>query len=259
MCTVTWLQSSDGYQLHCNRDERHTRLLASDPLIQSRHGVRFIAPIDGNHSGSWIAVNQFGVTFSLLNRYPSTDSLRLGEKTFQSRGLLVLDLVDCCSLAEARDRINCFCLDEFQPFTLVGLESYTPPVVWNWTGVNLLHLSNSDSAPPLISSSFDQEGVENLRRRLFDRMLTEQRQVDSKLLHAFHASHLPFRGAYSPCMHREDASTVSHSSIKVSEDRIEFSYFPGPPCEQAETLQETKKETRLRTLILPPVKEWMTV
>ena len=258
MCTVTWLQSGDGYQLHCNRDERHTRLLAADPLTQSRHGARFIAPLDGNHGGSWITVNQFKITLCLLNRYVSANSSRDDEKMYRSRGLLLLDLVDSRSLAEVRDRINTIRLEGFQPFTLIGLEPGTLAVLLDWTGRNLLHQSNSESALPLVSSSFDQRGVEISRRRLFDRMMGERGQTDSELLHAFHASHLPHRGAYSPCMHRADASTVSHSLVKVAGDRIEFSYFPGAPCEQAETVQGRRKEKSLQTLILSTVDELIT-
>ena len=41
----------------------------SDPRIGDVRGVSFVAPIDGDHGGSWIGVNQFGLTLCLLNRY----------------------------------------------------------------------------------------------------------------------------------------------------------------------------------------------
>ena len=31
MCTVSWMYDGRGYQVFCNRDERFTRLPATDP------------------------------------------------------------------------------------------------------------------------------------------------------------------------------------------------------------------------------------
>src|SRR3982751_1081178 len=69
MCTVSWIRTREGYQLLCNRDERHTRRPAQAPTVREDQGVQFIAPIDGDEGGSWIGVNQFGLTLCLLNRY----------------------------------------------------------------------------------------------------------------------------------------------------------------------------------------------
>src|SRR6185312_11981515 len=69
MCTVSWIHAREGYQLLCNRDERHTRRPAQAPTVRQNGGVRFIAPIDGEEGGSWIGVNEFGLTLCLLNRY----------------------------------------------------------------------------------------------------------------------------------------------------------------------------------------------
>ena len=56
MCTVSWIHQGPGYQLFCNRDEKHTRRPASKPQLLTRGGVRFLAPIDGDFGGTWIAV-----------------------------------------------------------------------------------------------------------------------------------------------------------------------------------------------------------
>lgn len=75
MCTVSWLHKAKGYVLLCNRDERHTRKPALGPRISERNGISFIAPVDGDHGGSWIGVNQFGLTLCLLNRMVTTTAL----------------------------------------------------------------------------------------------------------------------------------------------------------------------------------------
>ena len=52
MCTVSWLHTPNGYQLLCNRDERHTRKPGLGPMIRNPAGVRVIAPVDGDLGGS---------------------------------------------------------------------------------------------------------------------------------------------------------------------------------------------------------------
>jgi hypothetical protein len=66
MCTVSWVHQKDGYQLLSNRDEKHTRKPALAPSLRQQRQVRFLAPIDGDQGGSWIGVNQFGLSLCLL-------------------------------------------------------------------------------------------------------------------------------------------------------------------------------------------------
>jgi hypothetical protein len=83
---------------------------------------------------------------------------------------------------------------------------------------------------PLISSSFAPRSVEVYRRRLFQTLAATRGCVDEKLLMDFHASHTPIPSAYSPCMHRDNADTVSLSRVTVADGVIEFAYFPNSPC-----------------------------
>ena len=55
---------------------------------------------------------------------------------------------------------------------------------------------------------------------------------DGEGLFAFHRSHAPARSAYSTCMHRADAETVSFSWIQVTHQETDFCYTPGAPCEK---------------------------
>lgn len=51
--------------------------------------MRFIAPEDGDHGGTWIAVNQFSLSVCLLNRYQDSNAARMNHT---SHALLLLDL-----------------------------------------------------------------------------------------------------------------------------------------------------------------------
>ena len=228
MCTVSWLRRAFGYVLLCNRDERHTRKPAGEPQIGEARGVSFLAPIDGDHGGSWIGVNQFGLTLCLLNRY---DDLSADPKrNYTSRGLLLTDLLDCRDGSQIGKRLADTRLDRFRPFTLLALSVDAPAMLVGWNGRECAIQLDAEVHSPLTSSSFRNPNVPALRRQLFVEMVSQQGIIDADLLHRFHRSHLPDRGPYSVCMHRDDAATVSLSTIRVTRNTIEFIYHPGAPC-----------------------------
>ena len=119
MCTVSWLHTPSGYQLLCNRDERHIRKPALGPMIRNLSGVRVIAPVDGYLGGAWIAVNEAGLAFSLVNRYVCGRCSPESNRKPPSRGLVLMRLADCRSLEEAQSRFDRLDLGPYPPFTIV--------------------------------------------------------------------------------------------------------------------------------------------
>jgi hypothetical protein len=224
MCTVSWLHHSDGYVLLCNRDEKRARLRAESPRVSVRNGVSFAAPVDGDFGGTWISVNDRGVALCLLN---GPSSVRRGTR---SRGQLVLGLADATSAAEAFIRIRDLELAEFLPFTLAALEPGHAAAVFEWDGRRWSTHCNANAFMPLTSSSLDPAGVRVSRRAGFNSLLRAAGRLDLSVLRTFHASHDGFPNAYSPCMHRDDAATVSFSQVSVSANQIQFLYCPGSPC-----------------------------
>jgi Transport and Golgi organisation 2 len=225
MCTVSCLHNANGYELFCNRDERKTRPAAWPPRVRELHGVRFIAPIDAQHGGSWIAVNEFGTTFCLLNRYDV--AVASGNKT--SRGLLLYDLLDCTAQAEVEVRLKRLSLASFQPFTLATVPLHAPVQLFQWNGSQLQIEANV--ALPLTSSSFDTQNVIAQRQAAYK---TIQPVISRELLLNFHRSHEPLKLEAAVCMHRAETQTVSFSHLIVTPHRIEFRYSPNPPCRATE-------------------------
>jgi hypothetical protein len=216
MCTVSWSHQHDGgYQLFCNRDEKRTRKNAVAPQLQTARGTRFIAPLDGECGGTWIGVNEHGISVCLLNRY---DRVARGRV---SRGLLVLDLLGSRSGVEAVQSAAERDLDDFSPFTLAVLEPASPTALCVWDGTVPQIFPDADALVPLVSSSYDQKGAEKARQIVFQ-------QAES--LEHFHRMHMDGPSAYSPCMHREDVETVSFSRVNVSASEISLSYSPAAPC-----------------------------
>ena len=245
MCTVSWLHTEGGYHLLCNRDERLTRKPALAPRVRELKETRVIAPEDGDHGGSWIAVNEFGLALCLLNRYDDTSDEQAKPRT--SRGLLIMELINSPSIAIMRSRIKWMDLSDFEPFTILILEPGSTSLLAHWTGSECLIENNGESEMPLISSSFDTRGVTAFRKELYARLAARAERIDEDLLYAFHTSHAPVRSAYSPCMHRADAQTVSFSWVKVAHTKIEFLYCPEAPC--SGVLMEPVEFERTQTLL----------
>jgi hypothetical protein len=217
--------------LLCNRDERRTRKPGMGPRIGSVRGVSFIAPIDGDHGGSWIGVNQFGLTLCLLNRY--VDSYSEPDRSYTSRGLLLVELLDSEQAQQVGNRFGEIQLDRFQPFTLLALSSDARQISIDWTGQECEIRSTSEAFIPITSTSLRESAIAVTRRDVFEALKSEAREVSAEMLCQFHRSHVPERGAYSVCMHREDAATVSMSKVTVSRDAVEFVYHPTSPCIEA--------------------------
>jgi hypothetical protein len=216
VCTVSWLHQPGGYHLLCNRDEKRSRGIADPPRLFERGGADYIAPIDADFGGTWIAVNEHGISLCLLNG-------RSGRGT-QSRGLIIPDLIwsrsidDCAFLLRQSD------LSPFAPFTLLMLEPGQPAAVAAWDGMCLT--LDPDARAPLTSSSYDPDGVRRERLREFARL----KPADLASLRRFHTSHAGSSGAHAACMHRPDAETVSFSEVNVRDGRIRFHYLPAAPC-----------------------------
>ena len=227
MCTVSWIHQPNGYELFCNRDELLTRKAALPPQVLDICGVKAIAPLDGDFRGSWVSVNEFGLALSLLNLYGES---ALGIGKFTSRGLLLMELAGCQSRIQVIERIAEKLLNRFQPFTLLAIEPGQAALIVWWDGADCTIDRNGESQMPLTSSSFDSASVIAGRKEYFSRLTTSVESVSSDTLIGFHRSHEPAASAYSTCMHRTDAETVSFSRIKVGADLIEFHYHPQSPC-----------------------------
>jgi hypothetical protein len=229
MCTVSWIHEDDGYHLLCNRDEKKERPPARPPRVDQRGWVRFIAPVDRQSGGSWIGVNEFGVSVCLLNGASPGNA----ATALRSRGLIVRDLIWAESTEDCALWLNQLDLSRVAPFTVLLLQPGTPAIIGAWNGEYVDVNRSAESHMPLTSSSYDPNGASEIRRHEFQRLTAAAGLVDVPLLYAFHSGHGPAPSAYSPCMHRPDAETVSFSHIAVTPKEIRFSYWPTAPCRLA--------------------------
>jgi hypothetical protein len=227
MCTVSWLHTDGGYHLLCNRDEQRSRPVADAPTVREQRGVQVLAPTDGALGGTWISVNEYKVTLCLLNAVAPSAAARGA----QSRGWLLASLAPGRRVDEVVEQFSGRELTSFAPFSLLALEPGSPAALMEWDGQRQRVCPAADACSPLVSSSFDLPGVKERRRREFHRLVRQAPGEALSAHFAFHASHGAQPDAYSPCMHRPDAETVSFSWIHVSKSSAGFFYAPGPVCQ----------------------------
>jgi hypothetical protein len=196
--------------------------------------VRYIAPVDSDGGGTWLSTNEFGLSLCLLNGSASFEPSGIR----QSRGFLLRELAWAVSAEECAQRLRYLDLSLFAPFSIVILASGRSAILAQWDGRELTVDPDGDGHMPLTSSSYDAAGVRRARLNEFARRAGAAHPIDPALLYWFHSSHGTVPGAYSTCMHRPDAETVSFSWVVVSRDEIRFLYSPGAPCQSKPSDQQ---------------------
>jgi hypothetical protein len=197
-------------------------------------GVRYIAPVDSDRGGTWLSANEFGISVCLLNGSGGVEPIRMRR----SRGLLLRELAWAPSADECSLWLRHLDLGPFAPFSIVILQPGRSAILAQWNGADLIVDPAGDRHMPLTSSSYDAAEVRRARLNEFAQLVGTRRSIDPALLYWFHSSHGTTASAYSTCMHREDAETVSFSWVIVSKDTIRFLYSPGAPCQTKPSNQQ---------------------
>jgi len=217
MCTLTYLLTDNGYELFFNRDEQRSRLPAIPPKFNKAKSA--IYPVDPQGEGTWLAVNQQGLTLALLNYYQAPFN---NHSHIVSRGQLILSLLQI--EGDLIEQLKIMDLHIYQPFQLcvfpddLSLNNNNVRC-FNWTGNELL---STDIGLPTTSSSIDLDEVYKKRKNRFNRIV-DAHSPSSNQLKKFHFS-TEIIGKHSVNMQRSDAQTVSISHIVVEHD-ISFNYF----------------------------------
>ena len=124
MCTMTVVPRGEGeLRIAVNRDESGERPAALPPTGAREFGPRQgILPIDPVGGGTWVAANDAGLAFTLLNRRQPTDR-RPTTLSLHSRGLIIPAVLSSGSLAEATHVAAELDLGQFLPFRLVIVDA----------------------------------------------------------------------------------------------------------------------------------------
>jgi transport and Golgi organization protein 2 len=218
MCTVSIVPTAGGCRVVCNRDERRARAAARPPRVRLTKLSWAAYPEDPVSGGTWIGVNGDGLMVVLLNRTASPDARR---GALLSRGSIVPRLLSCASIAQARHAYDALDVRQFAPFRLVMVQraaiTVADPARPATETVPL-------TAPVMLtSSSLGDALVEPPRRRLFEQLVL----AGHDWLHGqarFHRHRWAGRPEISIHMAREDAATVSRTTIEVTSSAIDLGY-----------------------------------
>jgi len=228
VCTLSWLPSRNGYWLLFTRDERRSRSRGSPPAVARRGDHLVLAPTDGDFEGTWIGVNSAGVGAALLNRY--ADGPTDPGIPRVSRGLLVRSLLDSRSATRVVRRLEDMSLAPFQSFTLAATDRRGVVHVTDWDGSSVTKTTIRQPGLLRTSSGGDQLEAERQRRKVFDELVGTELRPRIESLREFHRGHLPERGPYSVCMHRDEAETHSLTEVRVSRRTATMRFLAGPAC-----------------------------
>lgn len=227
MCTVIFHPRPRGYLVGMNRDEQRTRSPARAPRHHTLGGRKMIFPSEPG-GGTWVGVNEAGITLTLINWYAVPAVVT--DRTI-SRGRVVratLPAGDPDAVAAGLCELP---LDRLRPFRLIGFFPGDETVgEWLWDGRRLDHLVHPWHAGIWISSGHDERGAQAVRTRVFQQARRQPGAGSPAWLRGLLASHLPTAGAYSICMHRDDAVTVSRTIARISGNRARLEYRDGTPC-----------------------------
>ena len=227
MCTVSWFTTSTGYELFFNRDEQRSRSDALTPQVFQENNMDYVMPIDPVGGGSWISLNNNGISLCLLNYYQGETA----PSNALSRGLLIKKLAPCEHIDSIQEVLSNIELSRFAAFTLLifhasGSVQNEGVYGFRWDGRTFESINPSS---PMISSSVDADNVIEHRLSVYKELTNSG--VNRQTLNQFHQHHHSKLGHRSPCMHRQDAQTVSFTHIIVSNKNNSLHYFPGSPCQ----------------------------
>jgi hypothetical protein len=227
MCTVSFSAQRDGYFLAMNRDEKLTRVAGLPPARRGFGARAGVCPSEPG-GGTWIGLNDAGVTLALINWYSIPAR---APAPAMSRGNVIPAALEFSSPDEVADALTRLRLDHINPFRLIGVFPATREVrEWRWDLERLEAHAHPWRTNIWISSGHDEPGAQRTRGAAFAEALNETDAGTLDWLRRRHRSHAPECGPYSTCMHRADAATVSYTEVAVNSAGGSLRYAAGPPC-----------------------------
>lgn len=248
MCTVSWRAAGRAYDVFFNRDELHTRGPEIPPRSSRAEGRTFLAPRDSDHGGTWLIVNDAGVTLCLLNDYgaswhPEAPPPRV------SRGHVLLACAAATTLAEVHSCLRRQELARTLAFHVFGIAPGAAPLLWHWRGDRLDARAAPSDPAAFSSSSFSTETVVAARLGRLGRHASDPARPTAAELAAYHHFYDTAAGAFSVLMRRPDAATrsICHAHVDRAGAFLEYERVIWPAdCAAAPRLELTSTTLSLQ-------------
>lgn len=212
MCTVTIIPTRDGFRLATNRDENRLRPAAIPPSTRMFGDIHAIAPLDPKGGGTWVAVTEAGMAFTVLNGNPFPMPSMPPKDRLVSRGLIIPSIAEASTISSAVSLTENLPLERLAPFRLVICDGRT--IVEAWWAREQLSLQRRDIAPSCWVSSGLGDHLVQSRHPLFKEMVVDAGATPDAQ-DAFHVHRWAENPRISVLMEREDARTVSRTVVDV--------------------------------------------
>jgi uncharacterized protein with NRDE domain len=206
-----------------NRDELDTREAAHPPVVWTSGTRRVVMPVDPESGGTWIAVNDAGVVFAVLNASADGRTRNMSAPP-RSRGTIIPALADSDSAEAAFRRTLILPVTDLRPFRLLLIDRH------EFIECRPREGRLSHRRTPLLrammrtSSGLGDSLVQRPRRALFRAFFNGQADAAAAAQDAFHAHQWPGREAISVNMRRVGARTVSRATVEVWGHEIRLAY-----------------------------------
>jgi hypothetical protein len=181
-------------------------------------------------AGTWIAANTGGLLLCLLNLNPSPPLMLPPPQVLRSRGLVIPSLIAAADAADAMGALQELDLDAFAPFRLVAVDargSGVRMIEARWDREELA-LAQPVRPPACFVSSGLGDALVLPRLDLFQAQVGAAHPHDAAAQDRFHQHAWPDRPEISVLMHRDDARTVSVTTVQVLGGAVTMDYAPVP-------------------------------
>lgn len=232
VCSLNWRNFSDNITLVFTRDESVQRVKALPPVRFSKAGVEYVMPVDPAGQGSWIASNNKGFVFFLLNDYQG--ALKPQSMSLNSRGQLVRQLAECSSLVEVKKTVENWELSQSQPFYLgIISQAQSVSMLYHYDG-RMVTLTPQPLPEQLYSSGDPDVANIILQRTAFVDEQVINTPDDLVLLHQQHKPSIDNKRVFSLCMHRPEAESQSLTVIQLYKHQTKLTYYADSPCKASQ-------------------------
>jgi hypothetical protein len=257
MCTLSVLRlpmsvvdnddESPLWRVIFNRDERRTRPPALPPNQHIYDNRAAIHPIDPLGGGTWIAVSSAGLVFALLNGYSEGDSR---TRAVKSRGLIIPTLLSADTLDVATTRVHAIDPNEFLSFRLVIVgDDGAREAVSDGRQLDCREVREG-AAWMRSSSSVRPEVVLPHRDDMFLREVASTSAAAAGAAAAaqdrFHLTKHATDPGLGVLMEREDARTMSVTTVEVFATHVRMTYRPLQTDWSADAMPSTADLARQR-------------
>jgi hypothetical protein len=254
MCSVSFLPHSRGFYVGINRDESLQRPDAHPPELFIRAGRAALYPTEPT-GGSWVGVNDAGLTLALINWYAIPREPGIGRV---SRGIVVPSLLAATSVEEVRAAIAALPKQDMAPFRLLTFAPSERRVFeFRWDQHTLDEMPHAWEPRHWFSSGYDEPRAQHERVQVAREAWRQARAGSLPWLRRLHGSHEPARGPFCFCMHRKDAAIVSYTEIVVTNRAATMRYHDGPLCttQQPQTTHKISLQAACKDSALIPTNQ----